>query len=136
MESERQIVRPLSSDEIKDGLVVKVLDAVETAIRDRLGKTCNLFGRAYPKFRGTVKIHLELDDFGLTTHDNSEASFTGEDGAPKGETTGVDVDLEIKETPPNQFRKETSQPITVAATEDGKNVLRQVRYQPRGKRKA
>lgn len=127
MESERESPRPLQADEIKTGIAQIIADAVY----DKLGTTCNLFGRAYPKFRGTVKIHLELDDFGMTTEDNHELKVEGGEGDIGTGSVPLDLDIEIPEVPPNQFRMDTDQPIVKTVVEDGKVVEKRVKYQPR-----
>lgn len=129
MENERESPRPLAAEEIKTGIAQMVADAVY----EQLGKTCNLFGRSYPKFKGTVSIHLELDDFGQTTVDNSVTNVEGGEGEIGAGSVPVDDEIEIKEAPPNQFRMDTDQPIVKAVVEDGKTVEKRIKYKPRKK---
>jgi hypothetical protein len=95
MKSDGKIAEPLGSEEIKRGIAGKVADAVS----DELGKkTCNLHETAYKKFRatlkGTVTVCLEMHPpFGPTVV----------------EEIALNIDLEIKEAPPNQFRRDTGQ---------------------------
>lgn len=120
--------RPLEAEEIKLGIAQLVADAVY----ERLGKTCNLYGRSYPKFKGVVTIRLELDDFGQVVIDNSTATVEGGEEAGTG-TVAVDTEVTIDEMPPNQFRMETDQPVTKTVIEDGKSVEKKVTYKPRTK---
>lgn len=129
MESEREYPRPLESEEIKVGIAQKIADAVY----DKLSTTCNLYGRAYPKFKATVSVRLELDDFGQTTFDNSITNVEGGEGEIREGSVPVDINLEIPQMPPNQFRQETDQPIIKTAVEDGKTVEKRIKYKPRTK---
>lgn len=131
MEQERESPRPLTADEIRLGIAQIIADAVY----ERLGKTCNLFGVSYPKFRGRWHLDLELDDFGQTTKDHSEGVVEGGEGEIGSGSVGVDMDVEIKEMPPNAFRMETDQPIVKTVVEDGKTVEKRVKYQARKKGK-
>lgn len=128
--------RPLEAEEIKNGIAQLVADA----IYDELSKTCNLFGRSYPKFKGTVSIHLELDDFGLTTHENRTVVVEGGEGTIGAGSVPLDANVNIEEMPPNEFRMQTDQPITKPVVEDGKTTQKKVHYKPRkkhaGKKKA
>jgi hypothetical protein len=104
-------------------------------VYERLGKTCNLFGVAYPKFKGTVSVRLELDSFGAPVIDNSVTQVEGGEGEIGTASVGVEVDVDIKEMPPNRFRMETDQPIVKTVVEDGRTVEKRVKYQARKKGK-
>jgi hypothetical protein len=121
--------RPLNIEEIKNGVTYKILETIDDAITEHWIKT-GLYARAYPKFKGKITIHLELNDPMVGT-DVSNSTATFEDELP--ETPPIDIELEIPETPPNRFRDETSQPITVTAMENGHVVERPVKYQQRKK---
>jgi len=128
MESELMRPRPLSIEEIKNGVTYKILETVDEAVTEHWLKT-GLFSRAYPKFKGKITIHLELFDPLVGTNiSNSTVEF--EEELPPAP---IDVEIEIPETPPNRFRDETGQPITVIALEAGKVVERPVKYQQRKK---
>lgn len=133
MENEKESPRSLTSEEIKTGIAQMVADAVY----ERLGKTCNLFGPSYPKFKGTVNVHLELDsfNFGAPVVDNSVTLVEGGEGEIGTGSVGVEVDIEIPEMPPNKFRMETDQPIVKTVVEDGRTVEKSVKYQARKKGK-
>ena len=126
---ERETPRSLDVEEIKVGIAQMVADAVY----EKLGKTCNLYGRSYPKFKGTVTIHLQLDDFGDTVTDNSITLVEGGDGEIGSGAVALDAEVTIEEMPPNQFRVETDQPITKSVVEDGRTVVKKVKYQARKK---
>jgi hypothetical protein len=121
--------RPLDSEEIKNGIAQMVADAVY----DELTKTCNLYGHSYPKFKGTVTIHLELDDFGLVANENRTVLVEGGEGTIGPVSIPVDAKVEIAEMPPNEFRMETGQPITRSVLEDGKATTKKIHYKPRKK---
>lgn len=139
MEDEQEKPRPLAADEIKEGMVVLIADA----IYDRLNKTCNLFGQAYPKFRAKWSVDIELDDFGAVITDHSEGAVETTDQmhddmpvmgsipVERVNTKGANVlhvEGTVDEMPPNKFRVDTEQPVVVTAVEDGKPVERQVKY--------
>lgn len=121
--------RPLDSEEIKNGIAQLVADAVY----DELSKTCNLFGHAYPKFKGKVDIHLELDDFGEVAHENRTVNVEGGEGKIGAGSVPLDVKVDIAEMPPNEFRMQTDQPITKSVIEDGKTTQKKIHYKPRKK---
>ena len=125
---ERDLPRPLASEEIREGLLYIITEA----IKDRMSKTCNLYGCSYPKFRANIVIDLFLDDFETEIPDHMEIAAGGlEEG---GEHIGIDI--EVPHMPPNQFRMETEQPVVVSRLEDGKRVERRIKYQKRTARKA
>jgi hypothetical protein len=99
---EVEVVEPLSADEIKSGVVTKVCEAIWAA----MDKTCNLYGVAYPKFSASGSIDFKLDNFGSTIEDRIQFS----------------VEIDIKETPPNVFRRETGQGVPTVTTNDDGSV--------------
>lgn len=127
---ENESPRPLQAEEIKTGIAQMIADAVY----EKLSTTCNLFGRAYPKFKGTVNIHLEMDDYGQVTVDNSITNVEGGEGEIGAGSVPLDIDIDIPEMPPNEFRMETDQPIIKTVIEDGRPVEKKVKYQPRKKK--
>ena len=150
--SEVELRRPLADIEVKEGVAVKVAEAAFQAVYDAVIARMNasggrLYGQAFPSFKGAGNIHLEYfldwrgdvaptDDQREKVIDNHPFSFiVGNPVAVPGETDGdaLSIDLEIKETPPNVFRKETGQPIPVAMNNGGKITEKKVKYQPRRK---
>jgi hypothetical protein len=120
---EKQIVLPLDADTIKDGIVTKICEA----IYERLNSTCNLYGCAYPKFRAQFSVYLELDNFGEIRLDrvSGESESEGEFHDPER----IEINGDIPFTPPNVFRRETSQPIPVIVeNEDGSMKQESVFY--------
>lgn len=109
---EREIIQPLSADEIKEGLVTKIAEA----IFDSMSKTCNLYGCAYPKFKASWTLDLTLDNFGDVRLDrvSGRAESDGEFHNP----ANMQLAGEIPYTPPNVFRRQTGQPIPVIVEKD------------------
>jgi hypothetical protein len=119
---------PLTSDEIKTGISVRISNSIEgltetlrTELRDAiwksLGQTCSLNRMSYSKFRAEWRlscggafwavwvVDYELDDFGrLVTGSIGGSIGDAEDDGDR--FTGV-----IEPQPPDQFRRETQQPI-------------------------
>ena len=131
---ENEIITPLTDEEIKTGIAHKVAEAV----RARLDQYGPIFGKSFPKFCCIGSLQLTLDNFGLT-YESTHKIEVGE--MPEGEGyTIADIKVEIPETPPNVFRRETEQGVPVMVSENGKTVERAVLYQakrgrpPRGER--
>lgn len=91
-------IQPLDAEEIKAGIVTKVAEA----LWESLDKTCNLYGVAYPKFSAKGTIECIFDNFGTETKD--AVSFF--------------VAIDIPETPPNLFRKQTGQKLPENVVKD------------------
>jgi hypothetical protein len=123
---ENEIVTPLTDNEIKDGIAHKVAQAV----RAKLDQYGPLFGKSYPKFSVTGSLFLRLDNFGLV----QESRHFIDAGEPLGGDALADIPVDIPETPPNQFRRETDQGVPVMTVENGKPVERAVLYQARKNR--
>jgi len=126
--SEIELVQPLSDEEIKQGIAHKVAEAVLAAL-ERYGP---LYGKSYPKFRVSGAFTLVLDDFGLL-RESSHVVYAGDMEGP-GEAEGrvlVEVPVEIPETPPNLFRRETEQPVQTMVVENGRQTQKAVMYQPK-----
>lgn len=139
--NEVEIVTPLTSDEIKDGIA----HTIAVAVRQRLDKSCRLYGKSYPKFRALISVKIELDNFGLTTEDNHTVEIDEEGEQilqPELKPSFTDpqieeIDVEIPETPPNQFRRDTEQPIPTAVpqptrAEEKPSVFQAKRGRPKG----
>jgi hypothetical protein len=125
LQSETESPKPLSASEIKEGLIYKLSEA----LRDRLGKTCSLFGCSYPYFEGKITYSLRLNNYGDVTVDNGEVNLSEGTPDPEKPIEEISGEIEIAKVPPNQFRIDTEQPIVVNAVEDGKTVEKRVRYQ-------
>lgn len=109
---EREIIQPLSADEIKEGLITKICEA----IWDSMGKTCNLYGCSYPKFKAAWSIDLTLDNFGDVKLDRVTGSY--ESAGDFHDPMNIPVAGEVAYTPPNVFRRQTGQPIPVLVEKD------------------
>ena len=113
---EQKLIQPISADEIKDGIVTKVCEAMYEA----MNKTCNLYGCAYPKFKAEGTITLTLDNFGDIRLDvvKFEAGSEGGFHDPRK----IDVPVQIPFTPPDKFRKQTGQAVPVAVLNDDGSI--------------
>jgi hypothetical protein len=109
-------IQPLSADEIKDGLITKICEA----IYDAMNKTCNLYGCAYPKFRAKFSIDLELDNFGDVRLDRVAGEAESEGEFHNAQT--IPIAGEVPFTPPNVFRKQTGQAVPVTVEKDDGTV--------------
>jgi hypothetical protein len=116
---EREIIKPLSADEIKEGVVTKLAEA----IWDSMNKTCNLYGCAYPKFKATWSIDLTLDNFGDVRLD--KVAGTAESDGEFHNPVETKITGEIPYTPPNVFRRQTGQPIPVMVENDDGSMEQQ-----------
>jgi hypothetical protein len=110
--SEIQIVQPLSAEEIKDGIITKVCEA----LYDAMNSNCDLYGVAYSKFKASGQIELTLDNF--------------------GDQRLAVARIDIPFTPPNVFRKQTGQGIPVVVSDESSIEHKAVFYKrertPRG----
>lgn len=113
---EKQIVQPLGSEEIKEGIITKIAES----LWESLNKTCNLYGCAYPKFKASGKIDLILDNYGDVRLD--VVRFEVESDGEFHDARELAVDIEIPFTPPNVFRKQTGQAVPVIVARDNGSV--------------
>ena len=101
--SEIKIPRPLTSEEIKDGIA----DRLRNEIRASLDKTCSLNSVEFPSFSAKWNIEYDLNDFGRHTVANIGGSLNPENLTE----TAVKLVGVIDEMPPDRFRRETGQKI-------------------------
>ena len=127
---ENEIVTPLTDIEIKDGIARKVAEAV----REKLDQYGPLFGKSFPKFQCAGVLRLRLDNFGLVTESNHMVNVGDVAEGKPFSADDLVIDVDIPETPPNQFRRETEQGVPVISVENGKTVERAVLYQARKNR--
>jgi len=107
--SETELIQPLTAEEIQSGIVEKVCESLWEAMT----KTCNLYGVSYPKFSAKGTIDCVFDNFGQDINDRIQFS----------------VEIDIPHTPPNVFRRQTSQAVPVAVErEDGSVEQKAVIY--------
>lgn len=114
--SEKQIVLPIDSEELKSGIVTKICES----LYDALNKTCNLYGCAYPKFKASGTITLQLDNFGDVRLD--VVKFESESEGEFHNPVNLQIEIDIPEMPPNKFRRETGQSIPVVVEKDDGSV--------------
>lgn len=123
------IPQPLTGDEIKKGIAVRMTQNlpadVQEVLREQiiagLGKTCSLLpNSAYAKFKAEWKlkygnpgpaavwwVDYELDDFGRITR----GGIGGNIGDLEPPNYFTHLNGTIDEVPPDRFRRETDQPI-------------------------
>lgn len=123
-----EVVQPLDGSEIKQGTAHKILEAIDARIAemltDAMSKSCRLYGVAYPKFRAKWTLELELEDFGRTFNvsaggasmvqafDEPTSQYVNST-EPLTDPVQIAEEGEIPFTPPDVFRKDTSQPVPV-----------------------
>lgn len=113
---------PLNGREVQEAILYKVAESLD--------KSCHLAeSNAYTAFRAEVSVKLVLSDFGREQKDNHILAAAA--GTVEPDADVQDVTLQIPEMAPNQLRIETDQPIPVIAIEDGKQVMKRVKYQAR-----
>ena len=106
---------PLTSDEIKEGIAFKVAEAVHAALNSH----CALYGKSYGKFSAHVRVEFRLDDFGRVVEGVREGTVVGDEGPADSGAAIQTLRVEIPETPPNQFRRETQQEVPALNTAKG-----------------
>jgi hypothetical protein len=144
MSEETQVVRPLTSDEIKDAIAQTIAEKV----RESLNTTCWLYGMSWPKFKATWRVDVTLENFGQeqktsvtgTTH---EMIITDDHPEPKPvlrtdpirNGKEMAIEGEIPYTPPNVLRKQHGMAIpTVVKRDDGSTEQKAVFFkQKRGR---
>jgi hypothetical protein len=114
--AEAEIIQPLASQEINEGIITKVAEALFAA----LNSTCNLYGVSYPKFHASGKMELWFEGGQGEIADAVTFEIPPEPGEKY--PAKVIVTLEIPETPPNIWRRATGQGIPVAVTSDDGSV--------------
>lgn len=124
MEQEKLQPVPLSGLEAQEGILYKLAES--------LSKSGHLHpDNAFSTVKITADIRLVLSDFGRDTKDNHQVEFEAKSKVEGGPERTVDLHLEVEPMPPNQFRVETDQSVPVKTTEDGKTVVKHVKYAAR-----
>jgi len=103
--NEVEIALPLDGEEIKTGIEW----LVAAAVRERLDKFCQLYGKSYPKFHADIKIRLGLENFGPIVV--IETDTVANSAEPPIDSLVEDISLTIPMVPPNQFRRDTEQEV-------------------------
>jgi len=136
MAEETHVVRPLTSDEIKDAIAQTIAEKV----RESLNTTCWLYGMSWPKFKATWRVDVTLENFGqeqetnivgtLHTHEiRDDAEFAVLTGAMIRDGLNLPVEGEIPYTPPNVLRKQHGMAIpTVVKRDDGSTEQKAVMF--------
>jgi hypothetical protein len=114
MSTATRIPMPLSSEEIRAGIVQDVKNAgaspdVCETIRIGLTKTCSLNRQSYSKFsvkwfvkEGAWSVDYDLDDFGRSTRGIIGGVISD---------AGVYLEGQMDPMPPDAFRRKTEQPV-------------------------
>lgn len=127
MADEKPAPLPLNGDEVKEAILYK--------INESLGRTCHLsHDNAYASFMADISIRLKLNDFGREQRDNHIVQAMEPANIPAEELEqmrSMETNLTIVPAPPNVVRTETNQPVPVPTLENGKRVIKPVRYAPR-----
>jgi hypothetical protein len=113
---ETKLVLPLDAEEIKSGIVTKVVES----LYDAMNRTCNLYGCAYPKFKAEGQITLTLDNFGDIRLDIVQ--FNSESEGEFHNPVELQIPIAIPFTPPDKFRKQTGQSIPIVVQNDDGSV--------------
>jgi hypothetical protein len=122
--SEKQVPLPLSGEEVRNAILYRVDES--------LRKTCNLSdSAAYTSFRGTIEIRLTLSDYGREVTDNHNVTVAEEVGLEGEAPREVTTSITIEPAAPNTVRVETKQDVPVKTTEEGRTVIKKVKYQVR-----
>lgn len=101
-----KIPQPLSGDEIREGIATRMAAEFKDAVLKSLARSCSFNHTSFPKFSAKWNVEYRLDDYGRITH----GAMPGTLGEPLFDQ-GEQVSGEIPEVPPDQFRRETQQPI-------------------------
>ena len=148
MPDEKPAPLPLTGEEVQEAILYKVVQS--------LSKTCHLkVDNAYTAFKAEISIKLTLSDFGRQVSDNHIVKESGEmpgvccecpTVGPEEDTVGLSVDdcpihgkksrtveanVTMEPMPPNQVRIETDQAVPVPTVENGKKVVKHLRYAAR-----
>jgi hypothetical protein len=137
MSEETQVVRPLTSDEVKDAIAQTIAEKV----RESLNTTCWLYGMSWPKFKvDPSRLNIVVANM---YDQEQEASVMvaiptheiGEDGVPVlvggdiRDGQAIAVSVEIPYTPPNVLRKQHGMAIpTVVKRDDGSTKQKAVMF--------
>lgn len=108
----------------------EVVEAIVDKVRAKLRRDCYLSpNMAYDWFMATIKIELDVHDAGTTLKiDTTEVIAEGEEPGEDEPIMTVSEHMDIPAAPPNTVRIETGQDIPTLTKENGKNVVKGVRY--------
>ncbi len=125
MDSEKSLPLPLTGEEIQEACVAK--------LRECMQKNCHLsLTNAYTSAKIDIKVSMTLFDYGREVRNNEMTSVEIDSGLPsESEAQEVTGELVTEPMPPNQLRIETDQAVPVATTQDGKKVVKHLKYAPR-----
>jgi hypothetical protein len=129
MESEKPVPMPLTGEEVQNAVLYKVQEAMQNSCHLRLSD-------AYTSFNAEITVRLTLSDYGRVVHSNHNAVAADDTGLPQeAEPRVSEGNLTVDPMPPNEVRVETDQAVPVKTVQDGKSVIRHLKYAPRKKDK-
>ena len=125
MPDEKPAPLPLTGEEVQEAILYKVATSLE--------RTCHLkVDNAYTSFKAEISIRLTLSDFGRQVNDNHIVSDQHDTGLEsESEPRTVEANVTMQPMPPNQVRIETDQAVPVPTVENGKKVIKHLRYAAR-----
>lgn len=125
MAEEKLAPLPLTGEEVQEAVLAK--------IEESFNRTCHLkYDNAYTEFRAKIKIELELFDYGRKVEDNHEVKIEGMSGIlAQAAARVVEANITMEPVPPNQARVESGQPVPVVVVENGKRVVKHLKYAAR-----
>jgi len=125
VDSEKSIPLPLTGEEVQEAALY--------SLRECMQKNCHLSaGNAYTAARIEISVKMTLFDYGREIRNNEVLTVNLDSGLPaESEPETVEGSLTVEPVPPNQLRVETEQPVPVATVQDGKKVVKHLRYAPR-----
>ena len=127
--------RPLTSEEIKQGMVYRMAEAMIKIIfngRDPLPQellndvvesmnthiqSCNLNGKAYSDYSAKWTLDVTFNNFGMRIGDHFEGAVSR--GKLEGETRTAHLEIDKPPTPPNLERVEVEQEVPVSSAGRG-----------------
>lgn len=121
---EEMVVRPLTGEEVQEAVIHK--------IRQSMARSCNLIAtNGYTSFRAEIEIHLTLSDYGREVPDNHQVIAQEDTGLPPQQLGTYETVVTMEPAPPNQVLIESDQKVDVERVEEGKKVVKSIRYAPR-----
>lgn len=127
MESEKSVPMSLTGEEVQEAAVAK--------LRECMQHNCHLrLSDAYTSARIEVTVKMVLSDYGREVRNNTVAEVELDSGIPPESEPRVSEGTVVMEPmPPNSFRVETQQPVPVVTSQDGKKVIKHLKYAARKK---
>lgn len=125
MAEEKLAPLPLTGEEVQEAVLAK--------IEESFNRTCHLkYDNAYTSFKAEISIKFTLSDYGREVQDNHIVEVAKDSGIPEENPPRVvEANITMEPVPPNQARVESGQPVPVAVVENGKRVIKHLKYAAR-----